>query len=134
MRRFPIGVACVPGVALALTASAACADEWWGTDKALHFGVSAALAGGAYALTSTQTENRPVRCVVAAAATLAVGAAKEGYDAAGYGDASWRDFTWDVVGTAVGVTLAYAIDHLASRGNGEAPVATATPAALVIAF
>ena len=43
------------------------------------------------------------------AVALAAGAAKELWDVAGPGDASWRDFTWDVVGTATGVAVAFAI-------------------------
>lgn len=134
VRKLPIGVAYLLAASVAVSATEARADEWWGTDKALHFGVSAGLAGGSYAVIATQTESRSVRCLAAAATSLALGAAKEGYDAAGHGDASWRDFTWDVVGTAVGVTLAYVIDQLASSGTADAPVSNASPAALVIAF
>ena len=85
-------------------------DPWFGRDKALHFAASASLAVVAYAGASLATDDRPTR--VAAAVTFALGAGllKEAWDLTGHGDASWRDLTWDVVGTTTGVLLAYAID------------------------
>jgi hypothetical protein len=37
---------------------------------------------------------------------------------AGLGNPSWRDFTWDVVGTVVGLGLAWTLD-MAVRGTGH---------------
>ena len=101
---------------LAFTCGSAHADPdpWFGTDKALHFGVSAALAAGGYAASSPWLESRTERAVAGGAFSLTLGASKELWDLAGHGDPSWRDFTWDVVGTAVGVALAVGIDALAS--------------------
>ena len=39
-----------------------------------------------------------------------MGVAKELWDLSGHGDASWRDLTWDAVGTVTGLALAAAID------------------------
>lgn len=89
-------------------------DPWFGPDKALHFSVSAALAAGGYAASSPWLESRTERAVAGSAFSLTLGAGKELWDLAGHGDPSWRDFTWDVVGTAVGVALAVGIDALAS--------------------
>jgi len=85
-------------------------DPFFGRDKALHFGFSAALAAGGYGLSSlaiTGTQNR-----IAMGATLALGAGytKEIVDAMGFGTPSWKDFAWDVIGTAVGVGIAVALD------------------------
>ncbi len=41
---------------------------------------------------------------------------KEALDAAGYGQPSWRDLTWDVAGTAVGLGLALVV-HLGPRAR-----------------
>jgi putative lipoprotein len=59
----------------------------------------------------------------AAGATLALGAgiAKELLDLAGTGDPSWRDLTWDVVGTATGVLVASGIDYLIRRASRPVP-------------
>jgi putative lipoprotein len=134
-RRAPAQVACALATAALLSAPLAHAeDEWWGTDKALHFGVSAGIAGGAYAATSTLSDNRTLRCVGATAAALAAGAAKEAYDAAGYGDPSWRDFTWDALGVAVGVVLAYTVDHFVFEHEYQRQQVKVGPAALVITF
>jgi putative lipoprotein len=102
-------------------------DPWFGRDKALHFGVSASLALAAYGAASLKTEDRPTR--VAAAITFALGAGllKEAWDLTGQGDASWRDLTWDVVGTTTGVLIAYAIDWAMSRLRGPEAASTAAP-------
>jgi putative lipoprotein len=89
-------------------------DPWFGRDKALHFGVSAALAAGGYAASSPWLDSRAERALVGGGFSLTLGASKELWDLAGHGDPSWRDFTWDVVGTAVGVALALGIDAVAS--------------------
>ncbi|HEY5961740.1 MAG TPA: hypothetical protein VIV60_34510 [Polyangiaceae bacterium] len=110
----------------------ALADEWWGTDKALHFTVSVGLASTAYAAAAPFTERRDYRVAVGAGASLLIGAAKEGYDSLGYGDPSWRDFTWDIAGTAVGVVLAYSLDCLISTpSSGSSSVRAAQPLTIV---
>jgi putative lipoprotein len=92
-------------------------DPWFGPDKALHFGVSAGLAAGGYAALSPWLESRGERALGGAAFSLTLGAGKELWDLAGHGDPSWRDFTWDVLGTAAGVALALSVDALVSRGK-----------------
>jgi putative lipoprotein len=120
--------------ALALAASVALAgrsaraadqDPWFGRDKALHFGASALLASGGYAATSLATEDRRVRLGVGGAFAFSLGAAKELWDLSGHGDASWRDLTWDAVGTIAGLAVAAAVDlaieHLFARRPARAP-------------
>jgi putative lipoprotein len=99
------------------------ADPWFGQDKALHFSVSAALATAVYAGAAFATDDRRTRAVTAFALALAFGVAKEAWDLAGPGDASWRDLTWDVVGTTTGVLFAYAIDWAIGRLSGPTPAA-----------
>ncbi|MEI9935661.1 MAG: hypothetical protein WDO69_00420 [Pseudomonadota bacterium] len=101
-------------------AAASDPDPWFGPDKALHFGVSVGLAAGGYAAVSPWLESRAERALAGGAFSLTLGAGKELWDLTGHGDPSWRDFTWDVLGTAVGVALAVGVDALVSRGK-EAP-------------
>ena len=96
-----------PGAVRAQTADA---DPWWGRDKALHFSASASLAVVGYAGTSMGTESRGARAAGGAALALGAGVAKELWDLDGHGDASWRDLTWDLIGTTTGVLLSLAVD------------------------
>ena len=109
------------GAALALVSSLVCGsarasdgDDWFGRDKALHFGVSVMLAAGGYAASSEVLSTRSERALAGGAFSLTLGAGKELWDLSGHGDPSWRDFAWDVAGTAVGVALAATIDALTS--------------------
>ena len=97
-------------------------DPWFGRDKALHFGVSAVIASSTYAIMTTQFRPRYQPLLISAGFTLAIGAGKEGLDALGYGDPSWKDFAWDVIGTVVGLGVGWGID-LAARGvSSRAPL------------
>lgn len=88
-------------------------DPWFGQDKALHFAVSAGIASGSYGLAGLwRPSSEALRLVVGGSAALAAGAAKELWDlATGLGTPSWKDFTWDVAGTAVGLAVAWAVDR-----------------------
>ena len=88
-------------------------DPWFGRDKALHLSFSAAIALQGYAVSSVLTDDWRWRWLTGGSAGLAAGAGKEALDAIGSGDASWKDFTWDVIGTAAGLGLALVIDWLA---------------------
>jgi putative lipoprotein len=102
------------------SAAASDPDPWFGPDKALHFGVSAALAAGGYAASSAWLDTRGERALAGGAFSLSLGAGKELWDLSGHGDPSWRDFTWDVIGTAAGLALAVAVDSLASSKPASA--------------
>ena len=120
--RFPgttfvcVGLA-MPAVVTAAPARAADEDPWWGHDKALHFGVSAGLGASGYAVSSLALDSRLERAAVGAAFSLTLGAGKELYDLSGGGNASWKDFTWDVAGTSVGVGLALLVDLIIAPRN-----------------
>lgn len=87
-------------------------DPWFGKDKALHFGVSAGIAAGAYGISSTFVTPRYGRLLIGGGVAIAAGAGKELLDMTGFGDPSWKDFTWDVIGTVVGLGLAWSVDLL----------------------
>jgi len=90
-------------------------DAWFGRDKALHFGASAAITMIGYAGASAASDHRPTRRAAAVLLGLTAGVTKEVWDAFGAGDASWRDLAWDVIGTATGVAIAAGIDWLYQR-------------------
>lgn len=98
------------------TAHAADDDPWFGHDKTLHFTVSVGLGAGGYAGSALLFDEYWVRALSGAAFSLSMGVAKEVHDATGAGDPSWKDLTWDLVGTSVGVGLAFLVD-LAIRGE-----------------
>ncbi len=101
--------------ALAHAGRAHAEDEWLGDDKPKHALISGTLAGGVSLVTLTQTRSRFTPYVVGGGLALGLGVAKEGWDAAGHGTASYRDLTWDVLGTAIGLGLTLAVDLLVGR-------------------
>ena len=107
-------------------------DPWFGRDKALHFSISIALSAGGYAASSLWLDRSYERALAGSAFSLGLGASKELWDFEGHGDPSWRDFTWDVLGTAVGTGLALATDALVHPKPGAK--LNATLQGLVIRF
>lgn len=109
--RLALPLALLLGLAAA-PAHAQVDDPWFAPDKALHFGVSAGLAGAAYGLTALATDDVGVRLGVSAGVALAAGIGKELLDLAGFGHPSWKDLTWDLLGTVTGVGLSFLVDRL----------------------
>jgi putative lipoprotein len=122
---------------MARHARADAADPFWAPDKALHFAVAGAIAGAGYGVTTQLTEDRWKAFAVGAGAALGAGALKEGLDAAGMGDPSWKDFAWDVIGAAAGLAVAWAVDS-AARADHVPAVGRASsalvPAGVVVRF
>jgi len=104
-------------------------DPFWGPDKALHFAVAGALAGIGYGATTAFTDDRWKAFAVGGGAAIGAGALKEGIDAAGLGDPSWKDFAWDVIGAACGLGVAWAID-VGARGGKMPPLTAGASASL----
>jgi uncharacterized protein YfiM (DUF2279 family) len=97
------------------------ADDWFGPDKALHFGISLGISAGGYGAASLFVDSRMGRLAIGGAVGIGAGAGKELYDLWSDGDPSWRDFTWDLLGVATGLALAWLIDELiAGRSPGRA--------------
>lgn len=95
------------------SSSSASGDDWFGVDKAKHFGASALIAGGGYGLAAPFfKESRLPPLLIGAGLGLAAGVTKELYDLSGHGHASWKDLTWDALGVGVGLALAFGIDVL----------------------
>jgi alcohol dehydrogenase, propanol-preferring len=90
-------------------------DPWLGRDKALHFGFSAGIAIAGYATAAIVVENRRWRLSAGGGLAIAAGVGKEVADHYGQGDASVRDFAWDLVGTVAGLGLAWLVDRLNER-------------------
>lgn len=99
------------GIVLPTRARADANDPWFARDKALHFAASASITGAGYGGTALLTERPWLRLASGAALGLAAGVGKELYDQSGRGHASWRDLTWDAVGTATGAVVAWLIDR-----------------------
>jgi len=90
-------------------------DAWFAPDKGLHYGVSLGLAASGYGVASTFLERPAYRALVGFSFAVSLGLAKEGWDAAGHGDPSWRDVTWDILGGLSGTALAWGIDRALKR-------------------
>jgi putative lipoprotein len=97
-------------VALISTSARADDDPFWGRDKALHFAVAGTISGTGYGVTTALSPDRWKAFAIGGALAVGAGALKEGLDAAGLGDPSWKDFAWDVIGAACGLGVAWAID------------------------
>lgn len=109
-------------------AGLAAPDPWFGPDKRLHLAASAGIAFGGDALGERYLDSELGGLAVGAGLALGAGAAKEGWDALGHGDPSWRDFTWDVIGAAVGLGLAVGVRALFTALFDPTPAETAAPA------
>ncbi len=83
-------------------------DAWWGRDKALHFSASFLLTtNGQYVLVNKLDASEDASLPVSAASALAVGIAKEVYDARRVNGSgfSLRDLAWDAAGIAAAALL-----------------------------
>lgn len=96
-------------------------DPWLGRDKLYHFGATALLSAGGYGLGKATLGGYAGPAVLGSSLGLVAGAGKELLDLAGLGNPSWRDFTWDLIGTAVGTGLCLSIDALVHSGSASAP-------------
>ena len=123
MSRRLLAIAIAANLLVGARAARADDDPWLGPDKALHFSLSALIAGGGYAAAVPITDDRRWRLAAGAGLAIAAGAGKEIADRYDGGDASWRDFTWDLIGTATGVGIAWLIDRLVSRPRVHAHAA-----------
>jgi putative lipoprotein len=117
---FVLGVVLASGSA----AKAQNNDPWIARDKALHFDVSAGIAAGGYGVSAGWVvDARWKALAIGGGLALAAGASKELLDATHVfgGDPSWRDFTWDVIGTIAGLAIAWGMDLLLGGVGAQRP-------------
>jgi putative lipoprotein len=133
--------ACVLLVACPSTAGADDEDPWFARDKAFHFDVSAGVAAATYAVSAAWiVDARWKALALGGGLALGAGVGKEILDATGVtgGDPSWKDFTWDVIGTVAGLALAWGVDLWLGGVDREHPVlaapASASTSAIVVRF
>lgn len=86
-------------------------DPWFASDKYLHGSVSAALALGGYAGGAAVDSDGAWPWILGVGFPLVAGAGKEVVDLWGPGDASWRDMTWNLLGAASGLLVAFVVDE-----------------------
>src|SRR5262249_17867894 len=82
---------------------------------------SAELAINGYTLGAAFWEDRGARLASGAVLALTAGIGKELYDLSGHGDASWKDFTWDVIGTATGLLISWLVGKYPFRREPPGP-------------
>lgn len=111
-------------VLCATTPAHATQDPWFGHDKALHFGATSTLSIGGYTAGRLVFEDRTTALAVGAGVAMGAGIAKELADLAGAGDPSWRDLTWNLIGTVTGLAFAWTFDKLIERIFAPAPEPT----------
>ena len=87
-------------------------DPWVGTDKVIHYGVSAGLAAGGYTVGAFVFEPRAHALALGAGVAAVAGIGKELADLGGYGNASWKDLAWDGLGMVTGLAVAWGLDVL----------------------
>lgn len=86
-------------------------DQWTGKDKAEHFVGSAVLAAAGTAYGDNQEWSEARSRSFGVLFSVSLGAAKELYDSRDGGSGwSWKDFSWDMAGAAVGYS-AYQLTH-----------------------
>jgi putative lipoprotein len=115
MTRAPAFALFVATIALSTAAFADDSDPWISRDKAFHFDVSAGIAAAGYGISAAWlVDARWKALAIGGGIALATGAGKEIFDATGIlgGDPSWKDFTWDAIGTVAGLAIAWGIDLL----------------------
>ncbi len=122
-RRWPFCVALFFSFMFAARVSAQprISDRWWARDKAMHCSVSLMLAADAHTVASAFTERPLYRALWGSALPMSLGLAKELHDQSIGRPFSWRDLTWDALGTATGTTVAWLIDRYFLEENQRSP-------------
>jgi putative lipoprotein len=82
-------------------------DKWFARDKAEHYSVSLMLGADGYAAMTAFSDRTAIRAAFGASFALSAGIAKELYDQSIGRQLSWRDLTWDALGTATGTIVAW---------------------------
>lgn len=123
--RLQLAALVLAGLTLCSVARAQDDDPWLSRDKALHFDVSAGIAAAGYGVSAGWlVDARWKALAIGGGVALAAGAGKELLDATHVlgGDPSWRDFTWDVIGTVAGLAIAWGVDLLLGGVSAQQPL------------
>jgi putative lipoprotein len=112
MRAMPASLLIPVVLMLSSSAWAQDRDPWFATDKYLHFSVSAGIASAGYGAAALVTDSPKKRVYSSWVLGLTAGLSREIWKLAAHGDPSYRDLTWDIVGTATGTVLTYLFDRL----------------------
>jgi len=96
-------------------------DPWWGKDKQKHLLLSSGAALATYMWLGCFGLESSLRMGATSLVVLGAGALKEARDAMGYGHASWKDMTWNVIGLAVGLAVAWVVERWLWPANPWAP-------------
>jgi putative lipoprotein len=131
MRAALASLALLTTLTLSPSARAQDADPWFARDKALHFDVSAGIAAAGYGVSAGWlVDARWKALALGGGVALAAGAGKELLDLTHIdgGDPSWKDFTWDVIGTVAGLAIAWGMDLLLGGVNAQRPLFAAPSA------
>lgn len=113
-----IGVATTAVFVTAVPQSAATPSL--GEDKLLHFGVSLSLSSAGYWFGASITESRLAPFFIGGGFALAAGLGKELWDLSGGGEAEWLDLAFDLMGSAVGLLIAWTV-HRVYRSMHPSP-------------
>ncbi len=101
---------------------------WFERSEFLHVAASAELATNGYTLGAAFWKDPGARLASGAVLALTAGFTKELYDLSAYGEFSWRDIGWDVVGVATGLLISWLVDRFlfgTGRETSANPVAFA---------
>ncbi len=80
-------------------------DSWFGVDKIKHFFLSAFVTSVTFSAIQAAGANKKTAMTGAVGASLAVGVAREVYNRRTTQLFSFKDLTWDAVGTAAAATM-----------------------------
>lgn len=99
------------------------ADDWGGSDKAVHFTVSLAMTAGVYGgLWAVGEESTVIRASAASLVAFLPGLFKELYDAGQRGNRfSGADMFYNLLGIVSGCAVMLTIDLLTRPRNNETP-------------
>jgi len=123
--RLHVAALVLTGLTMSSAAMAQDADPWFARDKAFHFDVSAGIAAASYGVSAGWLVNARWKALaIGGGVALAAGAGKELLDATHVfgGDPSWKDFTWDLIGTVAGLAIAWGVDLLLGGVSAQQPL------------
>jgi uncharacterized protein YfiM (DUF2279 family) len=102
-------------------------DPWFSERKLIHFGATAELASNGYTLGTAFWDQAWPRLALGAGLAITAGVGKEVYDVANHGEFSFKDLTWDALGTATGLLISWLLDKylFAPRRQGSSPPTSA---------